>query len=84
MREGRPQTHQQSQPQSQQSQPKHKQPKQQQKQQQKGGPREFDFSRFGTRHIALQLAYEGDRYLGFSTRVGFGSAWLDQLGRLGV
>lgn len=35
----------------------------------KGAPREFDFSRFSTRHIALQLAYEGDRYLGFSTRV---------------
>jgi hypothetical protein len=50
----------------------HKQQQQQQgkKQQKKGGaPREFDFSRFGTRHIALQLSYEGDRYLGFATRV---------------
>jgi hypothetical protein len=35
----------------------------------KGAPREFDFSRFSTRHIALQLSYEGDRYLGFATRV---------------
>lgn len=42
---------------------------QQQKKKQRGAGREFDFSRFSTRHIALQFAYEGDRYLGFSTRV---------------
>lgn len=39
------------------------------KKKKKGDPREFDFSRFRTRHIALQLSYEGDRYMGFSTRV---------------
>lgn len=48
---------------------KQPQKKQEKKKKKKGAPREFDFSRFGTRHIALQLAYEGDRYLGFSTRV---------------
>jgi len=57
--------------QQQQQQPPPQQQQQGKKQQQKkgGAQREFDFSRFGTRHIALQLSYEGDRYLGFATRV---------------
>jgi hypothetical protein len=33
-------------------------------------PREMDFSRFATRKIALQIAYDGDKYAGFASQVG--------------
>lgn len=31
--------------------------------------KEFDFSRHPTRHIALLIAYEGDKYAGFASQV---------------